>query len=352
VLSLFAALVFSPWLLKNRLTWGSSMFPITPAGPPAAAAAAGAAGGVAPAAPPGVARLLARHRADWMAHGHGASLWGLPVDVTFGSHPDLLERYEGELGGLVLALAPLAAAASGAVAGPGPVRCIALVAVAGAVIWSQGARELRYLVVYLPLWSLLLAWLGGRAAAAAGARATAAFRTLIALGVVGGFLWLVGYTRPGAWLPYVIGAESRDTYLRSTAATAELYPLLRDAVGRLPARARVLFLWDERGYHCPRPFLPDHLVPDTSAWLLHDLPEEPGPALAALARLGVTHVLINRTAQRESLRSAAGRGAPRTPPEVPRRPPGAADTAFERLVPRLTLRARCGGVELFELPVI
>lgn len=272
-MTLLMGLPFLPWAVRGALQWGSPLFPIhLPA-----------------STDPALRELLALFRADWATHGHGSGLAWLPFDLTFLSRIDDLAGYEGEIGPIWLALLPLAFLAQ-LNRTRAAVGVFALVQLAA---WTVGAREIRYLFPALPALAIFMA------APFADRRMAARAWRLVAGGALVCAAWLVGQARPAYDLPYLIGRESADSYYRTLAATSDLYRAC-ESLRSARAGSRALFFWDDRGYFCPVPYLPDHLVPMSSNAVLHRLPAQPEALLARLRCLRVTHLVINRRAWKEA----------------------------------------------------
>ena len=252
-------IVCAPWMIKNARDWGSPVFPL-----------------YCPASLGERVRTVVReHQADFAANGSRTPAWRLPLDVTFDSDPNDIQRFQGELGPLVLALAalPLAVGRPRGVQAALGVHALVLCGV-----WALASRQVRFLLPAVP--PLLAAVLPrGRGPNLLG--------WCVAIGVLGCLGWTVSFLRPGNDLAYAAGRESRESYYRSLSATASLF----DAFARLAHEppGTVAFFWEYRGYLCPRPFLPEH------AYRLQEWPREPAALAARLADIGVSHVLINRS---------------------------------------------------------
>jgi hypothetical protein len=269
-----AALPCVPWAVKNARDWGSPAFPLHV---PASASDA-------------VRTLVREHQREFAANGQQHPWYRLPLDVTFRADPDDIGRFQGEVGPLVLALLALLAL------GPprGAAAALGAYALALLVVWATATRQVRFLYPALP--PLLAALLAGR-------RAPRALAPLAAACAVIALAWTAGRLRPAQDLPYVAGRESRRAYYRSLSATASLMEAY-DALASEPP-GKVAFFWEYRGYHCPRPYLPEH------AYRLYALPHDPAALRARLRELGASHVLVNRTIWQEQ--RAAGQPFPFEP---------------------------------------
>ncbi len=277
-----AFLVFLPWLVKNFLfTGGNPVFPFLPQWFPADNVymhrdAAGA-----------YFRVLDEYR--------GTSpllmeLFGLPLRlvtnvVSFGGGYDVT----GDLGwALPLILLPLAFLAL-----PGHrVRGFFLVyLLAHALLWASLRPVLRFLFPVFPILCLLsglgLVHLFSQIPVWAGRALTA---VLLLFFLSNGVLfYLVERVRDP--FPAALGLMDREDYLRRK---LDAYPAWEFINKTLPADSRVLFVGDQRGYYCRRPYLaPMALLPQPlREWA--DTAETGEQLRSNLLKLGFTHVFFNR----------------------------------------------------------
>jgi hypothetical protein len=91
-------------------------------------------------------------------------------------------------------------------------------------------------------------------------------------------------------LPFIVGGESREAYLRRHLADGH-YDVLSQINSGLPSSAKVVFFWEPRSYYCERQCLPDVVFDRFSQLALtYDSAEE---IAQALQREGISHVLVN-----------------------------------------------------------
>ena len=263
-IALIALVPCAPWMMKNARDWGSPLFPFHV---PASVAE-------------NVREVVRGHQQGFASNGGATPLPLLPFDVTFSSDPNDIDRYQGEVGPLLLALLPVPLLALG---GPrSPRAALALYALAQFLFWSAATRQVRFLFPLLPPY--LAAWLP--------ASLPRPLATALAAGAVCAALWTVGFIRPGNDLGYLAGRESRASYYRSMSATAGLFQACAALEHEPPGR--VILFWEYRGYLVPRPFLPEH------TYWLQRLPTDPGALLSRLQSEGVSHLLLNRTIWEEN----------------------------------------------------
>jgi len=271
-------LPFLPWAVRNVLHWGTPVFPLhVPAGTPGE-----------------VVELLSDFRADWQTHGHGASVPWLPFDLTFLARPDDLRWYEGEVGPLLLTLLPLPMMVR---SGKSHVLGLGLFALVQFIVWTVGAREIRYLFPAIPALIVFCLVVSG-----AGFWFSRKVVPIVTTGAALCLLWFLGQSRPVQDVPYLLGIEDRAGYYLTLSATRDLFGACEALRGATPGSC-ALFFWEDRGFLCPVRFLADHLIPGSSNDRLYRLPRDPRGALARLRSLGVTHLLLNLGALEEARRA-------------------------------------------------
>jgi len=161
-----------------------------------------------------------------------------------------------------------------------------------ALVWALGSQQIRFLYPVF-LWLSLLAARGLLTLTAYLGRR---FGRVLVLGLVGGSLvatltlqsmTMAVWLRP--WLVW-LGSESPQVWL---AHPWPDYPLQDIILQRLPAEARVLFLWEGRGYYCAERCLPD--ADHTRAVLLAEAAGWQPQRLAALLHAqGFSYLLLDR----------------------------------------------------------
>jgi 4-amino-4-deoxy-L-arabinose transferase-like glycosyltransferase len=159
------------------------------------------------------------------------------------------------------------------------------------VAWALSSQQARFLLPLFPALSLLAAAVLGDLASHRRTRRRA--RLLLVILPTGATvlvtlfcqLFLLHLFSP---LAVVLGRESKGVFLRARVAD---YPALQLVQSHLPLETRVLMMWDGRGYYCDARCLPDA---DQSNWTRLVLPAPDIPAVAArLQARGVTHLLLN-----------------------------------------------------------
>jgi hypothetical protein len=91
-------------------------------------------------------------------------------------------------------------------------------------------------------------------------------------------------------LPFIVGAESREAYLKRHLADGH-YDALHQVNTALPPSATVAFLWEPRSYYCERRCLPDVMFDRFSQLALEC--ESADQIAQSLEREGISHVLVN-----------------------------------------------------------
>ncbi len=270
-----ALLIVTPWLLKNLVYSGAPLFPFTGANPWVSsfrqALFRGDAAGV-----PALSAILTPARATLLgvegAPGPAASLGPLLL---------------GLLPGAVLVRRRSAARLRG----------LALFVVIGWAVWGVGSMfsvqllQSRLYYVLFPAWAVL-AGVGYAGLARVRLGAVRLRRLLAALLLLAAAVTALGQAlqafESGA-VAVVLGAESSEAYLTRRLGA---YAPAMEAVAALGAQARVLSLWEARGFHCRPGCEPDYWI---DRWAADRQAFGTAQAiLAAWQRLGYTHVLYYR----------------------------------------------------------
>ena len=170
------------------------------------------------------------------------------------------------------------------------------------LVWAAGSQQTRFLLPLYPILTLLsvvtLCWIDARwqrprLRVILPALALGAIATTLAYQVVNATT-----TRT---LSVVLGWESKASYLRRILYD---YSAMEFIENELPENAQVALLWDGRGYYCDSRCLPDA---DLSRW--PRLLQETGSAQAAVEALrfrGVSHVLVDLEELSNGLRRDRG----------------------------------------------
>jgi hypothetical protein len=158
--------------------------------------------------------------------------------------------------------------------------------------WMVGVQQTRLLLPLFPIFSLLA---GEFLAAVSTSRLLRRTGRVLAIGLVGGMLTvtliysflLFLKTRP---VQVLVGNESKSQFL---SRLVDNYDGIRFILDNLPAQARVMMLWDGRGYYCDSRCIPDS---DHSQWTRLFLAQPEVPRLARdLHAMGVSHLMLSRS---------------------------------------------------------
>lgn len=158
------------------------------------------------------------------------------------------------------------------------------------IVWSCGSQQARFLLPVFPLFSVLtsnvLVSLASRPAVRrwAGVLTVGLTGGVVVAALIYSFLFF-GRVRP---LAVVSGMEPKDAFLRRMVRD---YPAVRFVQDNLAPQARVLMMWDARGYYCDSRCLPDA---DHSRWTRLVL-SKPGVSsvAASLRAMGLNHLLFS-----------------------------------------------------------
>jgi hypothetical protein len=284
--ALTAAVVASPWYLKNWLLTGNPVHPF----------AYGLFGGAGWDA----------FRAAWYAHGGSGlglnplKLLGLPWLLTLGVND--ANYWDGRTGPLLLLFLPLViwAALAGRFGGqpaPPATRPVLLYALAHfavwtlGVVWSQALWQARLLLPGLVALIPVSAWVWRQLPSfdLPQFRLSRVVNMAIVLTLTLTLVDIGLLTLKIDPLPYLAGLENRPAFLSRRLGA---HYAAMEALNSLPAEARVVFLWEPRSYYCRRDCAPDSILDE-----LAHLVDQHGTA-AAIAQswqaAGVSHILLHR----------------------------------------------------------
>lgn len=154
-------------------------------------------------------------------------------------------------------------------------------------IWALGSQQTRFLLPLFPLMSILGAAVSVSLTAFGRLRL---FRRALAISFITGMAIAtfinVGTEVLTTW-KVVFGLESASAFFRQLPGS---YGSIEFVVSRLPKEARVLMMWDGKGFYCDQRCLPDA---DQDRWTLmtsdNDLPQ----VTERLQQMGITHLLID-----------------------------------------------------------
>ena len=206
-------------------------------------------------------------------------------------------------------------------------------ATAHVLLWACLRPVLRFLFPVFPLICLL----AGRGLNAVVVERGAAFRRVVAAGlglfVLSNavlFYWVERVRDP---FPVAFGLVDREAYLNQK---LDYYPWTQ-RMSTLPPASRVLFVGDQRGYYCPRPYLAPMalLPPPLREW--SDAAADADALRRRLIDLGFTHLFFNR---REAERLKSYRVLDLTPHGA---------SVFEAMLKGLTVLASTPQAALFDL---
>jgi hypothetical protein len=269
-----AFLAFLPWLIKNRAFTGDPFYPLLPE--------------VYDTLNWNVElgeRLLAWQREMGMGRGIDKLLvlpWNMTIRGNLG-YP----AFDGILSPLYLMWIPALVLARPL---PKVATALVILLLLSLGLWAWGPQQLRFFMPALPLLSLLGAHAIDRLLARAGilwfARlvlwSTLAYLALFTVRVLGN-------TVPNQ-LPSAIGLERREDYLHRR---LQPYDAMVRANRELPRQAKLLLVWENRGYYLDRPYIADSFY--EASWIMQLLEKDQEGNLLAekLKKEGVTHVLMN-----------------------------------------------------------
>ncbi len=239
-----------------------------------------------------VARMLAYVDSHGMGHDWRHML-ALPWNITIYGKAGF-DRFDATITPLWLILFPALL-----ITRPNPpvVRWSALACIVYFLSWAAYTHITRYMMPMFPLLSLACAHAVVALETETGRlseRLAAWYRWCAIL--LCGFVWFsFSYFYPSLipadFGPVVWGEQTRDEFLAKKVLNYGAFKYINES---LPADARVMFFWDNRGYFCERSKIGDSVIEAPS---MIELAHEAGSAKAfrkKLGKMGITHIMFNR----------------------------------------------------------
>ena len=178
---------------------------------------------------------------------------------------------------------------------PGVVKALGLYALLSGLLWVATSQQVRYLLLWLPVLCLLAAWalvravesrsFSGYALAATGA-ASVAFALYTGYGGGG----VIGGGLVAREAPVVFGRQSRADYLNRDISG---YAAMQFINTQLPDNAKVVLYGHPLGFYCDKPYLWGDA--QHSTFIPYETFHDEKDLRAYLQKIGVTHILIDRT---------------------------------------------------------
>jgi 4-amino-4-deoxy-L-arabinose transferase-like glycosyltransferase len=159
--------------------------------------------------------------------------------------------------------------------------------------WAAVSQQLRFLIPLLPMTAVVTAGIIWQVDREVLGSDRAVFRTFgVILALVSMVVFQIpSLARNGARaLPVVAGDMPRDVYL---AESVQPYAAIGKANEILPSGAKILMVWENRGYYLERPYLADSFFEASQIASLAAQSGNPATFVQSLKRDGITHILYN-----------------------------------------------------------
>ena len=167
----------------------------------------------------------------------------------------------------------------------GMVRALGLYALCSFALWFATVQYVRYLLPALPVFCLLAAWVLVRV----WEERWRSRYVLAGLGVCSlAFTLYVGAELVRLQAPVVFGRQSQGDYITRGFAP---YPAMQFINTQLPAKTKVVFYGNPFGFYCDKPYLWGDA--QHSTYIPYDTFHDADDLRAYLAKIGVTHILVN-----------------------------------------------------------
>lgn len=172
---------------------------------------------------------------------------------------------------------------------------IAVLAMAGYLVWSLTSEIARFLVMALPFASCLAALAIVRAPIGGWFRH--AIWGLVLLPSTYNFLvtFKMGMEFASGRWPQLIGIYNRSTYLKQQhmGYGAPHYAAMEYINQNLPPDAKVLFIGEPRTFYCERDFVAATVFDNNPFWVAAGEAKTAEDLLASARKLGITHIFVN-----------------------------------------------------------
>ncbi|MBI3036818.1 glycosyltransferase family 39 protein [Candidatus Woesearchaeota archaeon] len=221
-----------------------------------------------------------------LQHGTGISLGSFlitPWNITM--HPLMFIELIG-IGPLFLAFIPLLLFVKRN-------RIIVLTLATGLlplIPWFLTSQNLRYLTYTFPFLSIVTAFVIYSLANSAASKALRSFiAVVVAVVLVSNTVLLFGAN--AKQLPVALGLESEADFFAKL-KDGQIYGMCQFTNSNLPASARILLLYEDRGYHCDTPYIIGD--PRQQAFIDYSKISNAEDYAKRLWEIGVTHIIVNK----------------------------------------------------------
>lgn len=160
------------------------------------------------------------------------------------------------------------------------------------VAWFLASQALRYVIYALPLFSIIAACVIFSLSAVQGFSGKA-LRYFIAVVIAAVLIFNTAllFGANAKQVPAALGVIPEEVFYERL-NDGNIYGVCRFANSNLPANAKILLLYENRGYHCDIPYILGD--PREQAYIDYSAISTAGAYAARLKEIGVTHILVNR----------------------------------------------------------
>lgn len=156
------------------------------------------------------------------------------------------------------------------------------------ILWALSIQILRYLLPILPMWSIIVSFIiDGLSRQGKIHRIVIWTPTLLILLSI----QLPHLFQYSTEVLTAAGLETKDSYLSRTFQPYKVFKYINE---KLDKKAKLLFLWENRGFYCEREYLADSFFQASHILKMIRKCGSADALLEELKKRGITHILINK----------------------------------------------------------
>ncbi|MFH1563964.1 MAG: glycosyltransferase family 39 protein [Nitrospirota bacterium] len=156
------------------------------------------------------------------------------------------------------------------------------------ILWAVSIQILRYLLPILPMWSIIVSYVIDAISRQGKIHKVVVWTpTLIILLSI----QLPHLFQYSADVFAAVGLETKDAYLSRTFTPYKVFKYINE---KLDKKAKILFLWENRGFYCEQEYLADSFFEASHILKMIRKCGSADALLEELKKRGITHVLINK----------------------------------------------------------
>ncbi|MEW6619734.1 MAG: glycosyltransferase family 39 protein [bacterium] len=156
------------------------------------------------------------------------------------------------------------------------------------ILWSLSIQILRYLLPIVPLWSIIVSYVIDAVSHKGKIHKIAIWTPTLIILLSIQLPHLFQYSTD---VLAAVGLESKDAYISRTFPPYKVFKYINE---KLSDRAKILCLWENRGFYCEREYLADSFFEASHMLKMIRKCGSAPQLLEELRKQGITHILINK----------------------------------------------------------